>query len=70
MYSFFVLGLIPGTDIQVTFEMWLQAAIILCSVIAILILVKRFIQERRRNAIPQTTILQQPIDTSQLYPSA
>lgn len=24
MYSFIVLGLIPGTDIQITFEIWLQ----------------------------------------------
>lgn len=25
MYSFFVLGLIPGTNIQITFGMWLMA---------------------------------------------
>lgn len=70
MYGFFVLGLVPGTDIQITFDMWLQAATVLCGAIAVLILIKRFIQERRLNAIPQETIPQLPIDTSQLYPSA
>jgi membrane protein implicated in regulation of membrane protease activity len=70
MYGFFVLGLVPGTDIQITFDMWLQAATVLCGAIAVLILIRRFIQERRLNAIPQETIPQLPIDTSQLYPSA
>ena len=26
MYSFLVLGIIPGTNIQITFDMWLQLA--------------------------------------------
>jgi hypothetical protein len=32
MYDFFVLGLIPGTDIQITFTMWLEALLlVICS---------------------------------------
>ena len=29
MYSFFVLGLIPGTNIQISFTMWVEATIAL-----------------------------------------
>lgn len=28
MYSFFVLGLIPGTDIQISFTMWLETVML------------------------------------------
>lgn len=30
MYDFFVLGLIPGTDIQISFTMWIESFILLC----------------------------------------
>lgn len=34
MYAFFVLGLIPGTNIQITFMMWSVAVLIIaCSAI-------------------------------------
>ena len=30
MYNFFVLGYIPGTDIQISFTMWCQAVAAIC----------------------------------------
>lgn len=33
MYSFFVLGLIPGTNIQITFTMWLEFVLLLAATI-------------------------------------
>lgn len=33
MYNFFVLGLIPGTDIQITFTMWLEAMMLVISIL-------------------------------------
>jgi len=36
MYAFFVLGIVPGTNIQISFELWLQivteflAGVIIC----------------------------------------
>jgi uncharacterized protein (DUF983 family) len=30
MYDFIVLGLVPGTHLQITFQFWLQFASILC----------------------------------------
>ncbi|HSW36806.1 MAG TPA: hypothetical protein VLG37_00350 [Candidatus Saccharimonadales bacterium] len=35
MYNFIVLGLIPGTDIQITFQMWLNAAGLIVALIAL-----------------------------------
>ena len=29
MYSFFVLGLVPGTNIQITFQIWLDSLLLL-----------------------------------------
>lgn len=34
MYSFFVLGLIPGTNIQITFQMWLLITAAIAAVYA------------------------------------
>ena len=32
MYSFFVLGLIPGTNFQITFQVWLDSLLLLIEV--------------------------------------
>ena len=32
MYAFFVLGIIPGTNLQITFNMWLGGIVILIGV--------------------------------------
>jgi hypothetical protein len=38
MYSFFILGQIPGTNITISFTMWAQ----LCAVLLLAVLVIRF----------------------------
>ena len=70
MYSFLVLGLIPGTNIQITFEIWAEAAVVLSILFTVYSFIKRFIQERRFNPDSQTDDSQSVIDTTQLYPSA
>ena len=35
MYSFFVLGLIPGTNLQITFQVWLDSLLLLIEVASI-----------------------------------
>lgn len=47
MYSFFVLGLIPGTTIQITFEMWIY----IVADIATLLLLANVISLRRRRQL-------------------
>lgn len=49
MYSFFVLGLIPGTSIQITFEMW----IFVVADVAVLMLLAQLIGNRRRQQLLQ-----------------
>lgn len=46
MYSFLVLGLVPGTDIQISFTMWLEAVML---VIACMFLLHH-IQQRRADS--------------------
>lgn|GEM_PF-6362657 len=36
MYSFFVLGIIPGTNIQISFGMWLAMAVTLLTAAALI----------------------------------
>ena len=50
MYTFFVLGLIPGTDIQITFTMWLDT---LALIICVLLLHYEF-RNRSNAALPPT----------------
>lgn len=42
MYNFLVLGLIPGTNIQITFAMWAETA-------ALFFMIHLFIRERKRS---------------------
>lgn len=42
MYSFIVLGIIPGTDIQITFNIWLLAT----ASLAIALCVRRLLRQR------------------------
>jgi hypothetical protein len=35
MYSFLVLGLIPGTNIQITFQTWRNAIVVVLCIVAI-----------------------------------
>jgi len=43
VYDFFVLGLIPGTEIQISFAMWLETVALLCTTT---ILVRQISQRR------------------------
>ena len=42
MYSFFVLGIIPGTTFQITFQLWLDCLLVGTDVIGIWWLYKRY----------------------------
>lgn len=42
MYSFFVLGIVPGTNIQITFTQWLVCLGIICELICVVHLVRRW----------------------------
>jgi hypothetical protein len=35
MYSFFVLGLIPGTNFQITFQVWLDSLLIVTEIVCV-----------------------------------
>jgi hypothetical protein len=41
MYSFFVLGLIPGTSFQITFQQWLDCLLLVVEMVGILWLYRR-----------------------------
>lgn len=51
MYSLLVLGIIPGTDIQISFQMWLEAA---AAASFLFILIKGF-----------ATLLRRPIEVNE-----
>ena len=42
MYSFFVLGIVPGTNIQITFTQWLVCLGVICEVICIAFLARHW----------------------------
>ena len=62
MYSFIVLGIIPGTDIQINFQIWLDAMVglVLLALIAWLVMPKRSI--KTDTFMPRT-----PLHASQLH---
>jgi hypothetical protein len=41
MYSFFVLGLIPGTSFQITFQQWLDCLLLVVDMVGVLWLYRR-----------------------------
>ena len=44
MYSFIVLGLVPGTNFQITFIMWLQALEVIALIVLITVLIARLVK--------------------------
>ena len=46
MYSFFVLGQIPGTDITITFSMWMQLCAALLAIALLIRVHRRNTQQR------------------------
>jgi hypothetical protein len=63
MYSFLVLGLIPGTNVQISFQIWL--VMLACSPLAILAFALR--HRLRRAAELGSLSLRQPLYASQLH---
>lgn len=49
MYTFFVLGIIPGTTIQITFQLWLD---VVAGLVVIILLARLFSEYRLETAIP------------------
>ena len=64
MYSFFVLGIIPGTNIQITFQGWLDAIQLLIAVFGAVWLFRNRYQIRHqvRDAISRA-----PLHATQLH---
>ena len=46
MYSFFVLGMIPGTNIQITFTTWTDVALFFLAVYLVARLYRLFTEQR------------------------
>lgn len=63
MYNFFVLGLVPGTDIQITFLMW-------CDVVGLLACVFMIVRvahlHRQLNTLPPTIGSESPLEITLL----
>lgn len=65
MYNFLVLGLVPGTDIQITFEMWLDIVI---AIIMAVVVVKAGRQLLNlTSTLPEASTVRLPLDASQLH---
>jgi hypothetical protein len=65
MYSFFVLGIIPGTNIQITLTTWLDSLALLVAIAALVWLNR---QHRFRNFIlARQSIRPNPVHASQLH---
>lgn len=59
MYNFFVLGIVPGTDIRINFQMWLGAAVILAIAFSLWM--------HRRNYAFELLPTRQPLHASRLH---
>jgi hypothetical protein len=58
MYSFLVLGMVPGTGIQITFNTWLYAAVIVLAGFGVI---------RRRRFGPQAVTVRLPLPAGNLH---
>ncbi|HTB48962.1 MAG TPA: hypothetical protein VK712_02675 [Verrucomicrobiae bacterium] len=63
MYSFFVLGIIPGTNIEISFVAWLIMTPVL---LAAAIIIRPYLQLHRFVALGKQS-LRQPLPASQLH---
>jgi hypothetical protein len=65
MYSFLVLGLIPGTNIQISFQAWLG---IMAAVVAVLPFVAAFIKPHWHKRLAELAATEhQPVHANQLH---
>lgn len=67
MYSFIVLGLVPGTNFQITFEMWLQCAELLTLIVLLSVLAIRYTRTGRAGVIADIERLRIPVHAKQLH---
>ncbi len=63
MYSFFVLGIVPGTNIQITFRSWINSVLLVIAVLLSIRLVRLVANQRHTN--PQASRF--PLHASQLH---
>jgi sulfite exporter TauE/SafE len=64
MYSFIVLGLVPGTNLQITFQGWL----LILTAALLLILTLRAGMQQLRSFVSTTDQLHQPVHARALHP--
>lgn len=67
MYSFIVLGLVPGTSFQITFEMWLQCAELLTLTFLLSVLAVRYTNTGRAGVVADIERLRIPVHARQLH---
>jgi hypothetical protein len=63
MYSFLVLGQIPGTNLQISFQAWL----VMLACLPLLVLAFALLHRLRQSAQFQALALRQPLNASQLH---
>ena len=56
MYTFFVLGLVPGTNFQITFTMWLEFVEALLLAFGLYVLGRRLIRAGRQGLLETAPI--------------
>jgi hypothetical protein len=65
MYSFLVLGLVPGTNLQITFRAWINIIALGLSVVCL-----AYLKRVRRLNNRQTEAVREPIRTSRSHRQA
>ena len=63
MYTFFVLGIIPGTTIQITFQLWLDVV----AGLGVIILLARLFSELRLETVVTVAPGRSPLHARQLH---
>jgi hypothetical protein len=63
MYSFIVLGLIPGTNIQITFRTWIDTALLIVCIVLSAHLYRLIKEETQAKRL----VIRQPLFAQQLH---
>lgn len=61
MYSFLVLGYVPGTSLQINFQGWLDIA----SLLAVAFMIRQYLKHRQ--LVNEWVQVRQPLHASQLH---
>lgn len=62
MYTFFILGLIPGTNLQITFQMWIDGLELVAAVAGL-----AWIYRQHHAAVAELFVPRQPLHANQLH---